>query len=90
MRLLGRALAALLVLAHGPWARACDACFGAEASPLIDGAKLGALALILVTAAVQVGFVLFFVHLWRRARRACALELETEWAELQKVPGARP
>lgn len=63
---------------------ACQACFGAEESPLIDGAKLGAIALVLITTCVQGGFVGFFLYLRRRARSASNRELEVEWSELQK------
>ena len=76
-------LAVLLLLA-APAVHACDACFGAEDSPLIDGARMGAAALVLVTFGVQGGFVAFFIHLWRRARKASRAELDTEWSEFQK------
>jgi hypothetical protein len=67
---------------------ACPVCFGAEESPLIDGAKLGVVVLVLVTIAVQGGFVGFFLYLRKRAKRVAELELEDEWLELQR--GSRP
>jgi len=63
---------------------ACPVCFGAAEAPLIDGARLGVLAMLLITLAVQGGFVSFFLYLRRRARRMAELELETEWLELQR------
>ena len=50
---------------------ACAACFSANVdSPLVDGAKSGVWLLLGVTLSVQGGFAAFFIHLWRRARRA--------------------
>lgn len=88
MRRLPAAVAVLAILLGGlaPSAHACQACFGAEDSPLIDGARLGAFALIGVTIGVQGGFVAFFLHLRRRARAASRLELDAQWVELQKTP----
>ena len=61
-------------------------CFGAEETPLIDGAKLGVIVLLAVLLVVQGGFVSFFLYLRKRARRIAELELETEWSELQRGP----
>lgn len=66
---------------------ACPVCFGAADSPLIDGAKLGVLVLVLVTLAVQLGFVSFFLYLRKRAKQVAELDLEAEWSDLQR--GAR-
>ncbi len=63
---------------------ACPVCFGAEETHLIDGAKLGVLAMLAVTMAVQGAFVGFFLYLRRRAKRLAALELDSEWSELQR------
>lgn len=50
---------------------ACAACFsGNVESPMVDGARSGVWLLLSVTLGVQGGFAAFFVHLWRRARRA--------------------
>ena len=68
-------------LAVSPAAKACQACFGAEDSPLIDGARSGAFALLLVVAGVQVGFVAFFIHLRKRARIVAAMEASSPWAD---------
>jgi hypothetical protein len=65
---------------------ACPMCFGAEETPLIDGAKLGVLVLLAITLTVQGGFVGFFLYLRKRAKRNADLELDTEWSELQKAP----
>lgn len=63
---------------------ACPVCFGAEESGLIDGAKLGVAALLAITLVVQGGFAGFFLYLRRRAKRMAELELEDEWAQLQR------
>ena len=65
---------------------ACPVCFGADETPLIDGAKLGVLVLLAITLAVQGGFVGFFLYLRKRAKRFADLELDNEWSELQKSP----
>jgi hypothetical protein len=62
---------------------ACTVCFLAEETTLIDGTRLGILALLVITLAVQGGFVAFFVYLRRRAKRIADLDLETEWSNLQ-------
>ena len=49
-------------------AEACSTCFGAADGPMIDGARMGVWALFLLTLAVQVAFVAFFVTLYRRSR----------------------
>jgi hypothetical protein len=48
----------------------CPSCFGAAEGPMIDAARLGAIALIGVVVAVQAAFVAFFLHLRKQARRA--------------------
>ena len=63
---------------------ACTACFAAAEAPLIDGAKLGVIVLLAITLAVQGGFVSFFLYLRKRAKRMAELELDAEWAELQR------
>jgi len=62
----------------------CPQCFGAEETSLIDGTKLGVLAMVLVTFVVQGGFVGFFLYLRKRAKRLADEDLATEWSELQK------
>jgi hypothetical protein len=82
LRRAGTAAAVLAMFAAGaPSVHACQACFGAEDSPLISGAKLGAIALVAVTATVQVAFVAFFLHLRKRARIVAAMEASSPWAE---------
>jgi len=63
---------------------ACPLCFGAEETPLIDGAKLGVIALLGVLFAVQGAFVAFFLYLRKRARQNADIELDLEWSELQR------
>ena len=63
---------------------ACPACFGAAETSMIDGAKLGVLVLLAILFVVQGGFVAFFLYLRKRAKRFADVELDAEWAELQK------
>jgi hypothetical protein len=65
---------------------ACPVCFGAEETSMIDGTKLGVLVMLAITLAVQGGFVAFFLYLRKRAKRIADIELDTEWAELQRTP----
>jgi hypothetical protein len=69
-----------------PWMVACTMCFGAQETSMIDGAKLGVLVMLAVLFAVQGGFLGFFLYLRNRAKRIADIELDTEWAELQKAP----
>ena len=61
----------------------CPNCFGAEETSLIDGTKLGILAMLIVTFVVQGGFLGFFLYLRKRAKRIADIELDQEWSELQ-------
>ena len=65
---------------------ACPACFGAEETSMVDGAKLGVLVMLAILFAVQGGFVAFFLYLRKRAKRIADIELDTEWSELQRSP----
>ena len=87
LRLIGTTVAAMLIGGSASLF-ACPVCFGAEESPLIDGAKLGVVVLLAITLAMQGGFVGFFLYLRKRAKRVAELELEDEWVELQR--GSRP
>ena len=80
-------LAAVLI-GGGTSVFACPMCFGAQESPLIDGAKLGVLALLGVLLVVQGAFAYFFLYLRKRARENAEIELDLEWSELQQ--GSRP
>jgi hypothetical protein len=62
---------------------ACPVCFGAEESSMIDGTKLGILALLAITLAVQGAFLGFFLYLRKRAKLIAEIDLDTEWSELQ-------
>jgi hypothetical protein len=79
-------IAAAVLMFGGSSALACPVCFGAEETPLIEGAKLGVLLLLAITLAVQGGFVGFFLYLRKRAKRIAEIDLDTEWAELQRGP----
>jgi hypothetical protein len=76
--------AAAVVIGGSSSVLACPLCFGAEETPIIDGTKLGVLAMLAVTFAVQGGFVGFFLYLRKRAKLIAEIDLETEWSELQK------
>jgi hypothetical protein len=65
---------------------ACPVCFGAEETSMIDGTKLGMLALLAITLVVQGGFVGFFLYLRNRAKRMAEADLDIEWSELQRGP----
>ena len=77
---------ALLVAGGGTSVLACPVCFGAQETPMIDGAKLGVLVMLGITLVVQGGFVGFFLYLRNRAKRIADVELDTEWSELQRSP----
>ena len=62
---------------------ACPVCFGAEETSMIDASRLGILALLLVTFAVQGAFVGFFLYLRKRAKLIADIDLDNEWSELQ-------
>jgi hypothetical protein len=81
------ATAALVATVGGSSVLACPVCFGAEETPLIDGAKLGVVVLLAITLVVQGGFLSFFLYLRRQAKRAAEVELESEWSELQRGAG---
>jgi heme/copper-type cytochrome/quinol oxidase subunit 2 len=63
---------------------ACPACFGAEETGMIDGAKLGVLVMLAILLVVQGCFVSFFLYLRKQAKRNADVELEAEWSELQR------
>ena len=85
-----RTLLALAVawLAAVDAAQACEVCYGKASGGMIDGARMGVFLLLAVTILVQGGFVWFFLHLRRRARRAAQDSLGLEWADLQR--GSNP
>ena len=76
--------AAAVVVGGGTSLLACPLCFGAEETPLIDGAKLGVLVMLGVLFAVQGAFVAFFLYLRKRAKQNADVELDMEWSELQR------
>jgi hypothetical protein len=78
--------AALVAFGGGVRVLACPACFGAEETSMVDGTRVGVLAMLAILLAVQGGFVGFFVYLYKRAKRIADIELDTEWSELQKTP----
>ena len=54
---------AAAVVICSPSLLACPVCFGAEETPMINGAKLGVLLMLAILFAVQGGFVGFFLFL---------------------------
>jgi hypothetical protein len=78
---------ALAVIFGGSPLLACPMCFGAQETTLVDGTKLGVLAMVGVTFVVQGAFVGFFLYLRKRAKRIASVELDAEWSELQKASG---
>jgi len=80
-------MAAAMVIGGSSSVFACPVCFGlldAEDSSMIDGTRLGILVLLALTLAVQGAFAGFFLYLRKRAKRIADIDLDTEWAELQK------
>jgi hypothetical protein len=57
--------------------------FRAEETSMINASRLGILALLLVTFAVQGAFVGFFLYLRKRAKLIADIDLDNEWSELQ-------
>jgi hypothetical protein len=51
---------------------------------VISGTKLGVLAMLGVLFAVQGAFVAFFLYLRKHAKDNADVELESEWAALQR------
>ena len=49
-------------------ADACNVCMGEASGPMIDGARMGVYLLFGLVLAVQVAFVLFFLHLRKQAK----------------------
>ena len=84
LRSVSFATLALVIVGGGSSALACPVCFGAEETPMIQGARLGVLVMLAITLTVQGGFVGFFLYLRKRAKRIADVELDTEWSELQK------
>ena len=76
-------MTAVLLLVGTSSVFACPVCFGAEETSMINASRLGIMALLLVTFAVQGGFVAFFLYLRNRAKRIADIDLENEWSELQ-------
>ena len=78
-------MAAAMVIGGSSSALACPVCFltGAEETSIIDGTKLGILALLVITLAVQGAFVGFFFYLRKRAKQIADIDLDVEWSELQ-------
>ena len=77
------ATAVVVVIGGSSNVFACPVCFGAEETALLDGTRLGMLALLGITLSVQGAFAGFFLYLRRRAKRIADIDLDSEWSELQ-------
>jgi heme/copper-type cytochrome/quinol oxidase subunit 2 len=79
------AMAAAIVIGGSSSVLACPVCFldGAEETALVDGTKLGILALLAITLAVQGAFLGFFLYLRQHAKRIADIDLDSEWSKLQ-------
>ena len=86
MRVRALTTAAFVMICGGSSVLACPVCFGAEETSMIDGAKLGVLAMLAITFAVQGAFLAFFLYLRKRAKHIADVDLDTEWSELQGAP----
>jgi hypothetical protein len=78
--------AAAVVIGGSSSVLACPVCFGAldyDESSMVDGTKLGILALLAITLVVQGAFLGFFLYLRKRAKRISDLDLDIEWSKLQ-------
>ena len=82
----GAATAAAVLIGGGSSVLACPVCFGAEETGMIAGAKLGVAVMLGILFVVQGAFVGFFLYLRQRAKRIADIELDAEWAELQRSP----
>ena len=83
------ATGAFVIIFGGSTLLACPVCFGAEETSMIDGTKLGMVALLAITLSVQAGFAGFFFYLRKRAKRIADADLEAEWSELQRGPSTK-
>ena len=78
--------AAAVVIGGSSSVLACPVCFGlvdASDNSMVDGTKLGILALLAITLAVQGAFLGFFLYLRQHAKRIADIDLDTEWSKLQ-------
>ena len=80
----GLATAVAVMLFGSSTLFACPQCFGAEETSMIDGAKIGIAVMLGITFVVQGAFVGFFLYLRKRARLMADVDLDIEWAELQR------
>ena len=70
MSLLGALLALLAIwIAGSQPASACVVCYGDAEGPMIKAASMGVWLMFGLVAALQSSFALFFIYLWRRARK---------------------
>jgi hypothetical protein len=55
-------------------AMACPVCFGQADSPMAQATNMGIIVMLVVVAAVLIGFASFFIHLIRRANAVSTAE----------------
>ena len=66
---------------------ACPMCFdNVEETSLVNGTRLGIMAMLAIVIAVQAAFAGFFFYLRKQARRAADVELDSEWSKLPNSP----
>lgn len=63
------ALTAAPAFCWAPQALACTSCMSGASGPMVDAARMGVWLLLGVVVAVEGAFAVFFLYLWRRARR---------------------
>ena len=63
------ALTGIVALLSAQPAFACAVCYGEAEGPMIKAASMGVWLLFGLVAALQSSFALFFIYLWRRARK---------------------
>ncbi len=85
LRLAAACTIAFVVIGGSSSLFACPVCFAAEETSMVNGTRLGILALLAVTLVVQGAFVGFFLYLRNRAKQVADIELDSEWSELQRA-----
>lgn len=80
--------AAAVMIGGGTSALAAQAAQLEGDTSIMDGAKLGILAMLAITFAMQGAFVGFFFYLRKRAKRVADIDLETEGLHAQQAAWA--
>jgi hypothetical protein len=67
-------------------AMACPVCFCASDSPMAQATNTGIIVMLVVVAAVLVGFATFFIYLIRRANAVSTAERSAALRHAQGIP----